>query len=392
MMPASAQQMDSTLFTRDYKIDRESVGDLELIIDNIAFFKDNEWNGSVTPGYTLPGIRIQPKVRYTATPDIMLEAGLHSLIYSGTTKYPNSIYRDIAVWKGTQYHSGTHLLPYFRAQARIGAVNFILGNIYGGSNHRLIDPMFSAELNTTADPETGLQMYIDTRHFHLDTWANWESFIFRGDTHRESFVFGLSTQYLPCKDLKIRLGILAHHRGGELDTITVNSINTVMNGSFGLEYRKTTILPWLRSWSLGADVLGYVQQSGKMWPVDKGWALHAEGRLAFPYGLNLKAAYLYNRNFVSILSYPYYGCMSMNNSNGDIIYKNPQTINVQFDWVHKFTRDYSIGVRAEMFNYITDGFAQYPAGTSPKPGDATNFSFGLFMRATPSFKLFRQRQ
>lgn len=102
MIPASAQQMDSTLFTRDYKIDKESVGDLELIIDNIAFFKDNEWNGSVTPGYTLPGIRIQPKVRYTATPDIMLEAGLHSLFYSGTTKYPNSIYRDIAVWKGTR--------------------------------------------------------------------------------------------------------------------------------------------------------------------------------------------------------------------------------------------------------------------------------------------------
>ena len=80
------------------------------------------------------------------------------LWFSGAYRYPSVSYQDIALWKGEQYQKGAHLLPFFRAQISMKSVDLILGNIYGGSNHGLIAPLYNPELNLTADPETGFQV------------------------------------------------------------------------------------------------------------------------------------------------------------------------------------------------------------------------------------------
>lgn len=385
--------MDSALFCRDYHIEEEKVGNLNLEIDNISFFKDNEWEGMAAQGYTLPGLWLQAKATYAPIPELQLEAGVHTLLYSGTTKYPNTIYQDIAVWKGSQYQDGTHLLPFYRAHLQLKNLHFVLGNLYGGSTHRLSDALYSAELNLTSDPETGLQLIYDTSRLHLDAWVNWQSFIFRGDTHKESFVFGLSTHYSPVKNLDISLSALAHHRGGEIDTLTVRGINTVMNGSLGIRYNHPTPhLRWLRSWSLGADILGYAQQAGKLWPVDKGWALYGEGRMMFAYGISAKLGYMLNRNFISMLSYPYYGCLSVHKLSSGATFHNPQMLNAQVDWTRKLGSSCAIGLRAELFHYIRRNGLTLSDGTF-SPGESTNsMSFGIFLRATPSFILLKKKK
>lgn len=381
-------QMDSALFVRDYDIREENVGELHLEFDNISFFKDNEWNGSVVSGYTLPGLWFQPKVVYTAAPELRLEAGMHTLLYSGTTKYPNTIYQDIAQWKGEQYFSGTHLIPFFRANIQLSNLHLVLGNLYGGSNHGLSDAMFSSELNLTSDPEMGLQMIYDNRRLHYDMWVNWQSFIFKGDFHQESFVFGISTRYKLAHNLHLTASALAHHRGGEIDTITVNSVNTVMNGSFGVRYHHPTPhLAWMRSWSLGADILGYYQESGKMWPKDKGWALYGEGRIAFAYGINAKVAYMMNHDYISILSYPYYGCMAVDGTCSMGTYRNPALLNAQVDWTHVIRRNYAIGIRAEMFQYFPNGSMRLTDGSCRQHDASNSLSFGVFVKANPSFLL-----
>lgn len=387
---ALSQTLDSTIFVRDYAINEESVGQLSLQIDNVSFFKDNEWEGNVVEGYTLPGLWVQPKVSYTAIPELQLEAGLHALIFSGTTKYPNTIYQDIAEWKGDQYTSGTHLLPFFRANIKLGNLHFVLGNIYGGSNHRLSDALFSSELNLISDPETGLQMLFDSRRLHFDVWANWQSFIFKGDNHRESFVFGTSAQYKLTNELTSTLGILAHHRGGEINTGMESHVNTVTNGVIGLRYTHPTQLSWMRSWSLGADLLGYYQQVGQMWPIDKGWALYAEGRVSFPYGLNAKVGYQMNRDFISILSYPYYGCLSLYKETPGATFKNPQLINAQVDWTRPLSKNYAVGIRAEMFQYIPNKITDTNGMSLPEKS-TTSFSFGIFLKANPVFLLHTKK-
>lgn len=384
-------QMDSTLFSRDNIVRKEDAGELRLEIDNVSFFKDNEWMGDIIPGYTLPGLWLEPKVTYNAIPQLRLEAGLHALIYAGTTKYPNTIYQDIAEWKGDQYMSGSHVVPYFRAQVQLSNLSFVLGNIYGGSNHKLPDPLFSSELNLTSDPEMGLQMLFDNGRLNFDVWANWQSFIFKRDYHRESFVFGANTSYKFTPRLSASLAILAHHRGGEIDTITVNSVNTVMNGSFGLTYRQPLSATWIRSFSLSAYLLGYMQQSGKMWPLDKGWAFYAEGRMQFPFGINAKVGYIVNRKFASILSYPHYSCFSLENGAVQGFYDQPQMLNAQLDWTRTFYRNYAIGVRAEMFQFFPHGFLHNIDGTLKAEKPSNSLSFGIFLRATPNFLLYKHK-
>ena len=46
----------------DYKINPERVGELSVELDNISFFKDNEYAGTVMKGYSLPGMWLEPKV------------------------------------------------------------------------------------------------------------------------------------------------------------------------------------------------------------------------------------------------------------------------------------------------------------------------------------------
>ena len=125
-------QVEEKVCKTDYNINPERVGELSVELDNISFFKDNEYAGTVMKGYSLPGMWLEPKVVYYPLKNIKLELGAHALIYSGAYKFPNYAYHDIATWKGNQYQRGTHILPYFRVQLALSRVNLILGNIYGG--------------------------------------------------------------------------------------------------------------------------------------------------------------------------------------------------------------------------------------------------------------------
>ena len=180
-------------YISDPHIATERVRQLSVELDNLSFFKDNEYAGKVVKGYSLPGFWLQPKLVYYPLERVKLELGAHLLVYHGANKYPSMAYQDIAQWKGNQYQKGTHILPYFRAQMALSEqVDVVLGNLYGAANHRLIAPLYNPELNLTCDPEMGLQVLYRTRRFDLDAWVNWQSFIFKEDTHQEAFTVGLS--------------------------------------------------------------------------------------------------------------------------------------------------------------------------------------------------------
>jgi hypothetical protein len=172
--------------------DADSTGTdkLWVQIESLSFFKDNEFEGEQAKGYSLPGLWVRPLLAYQPLPAVRLEAGFHALIYAGANKYPCYAYHDIARWKGQQYQHGAHLLPWFRAQAEFRHLTIVLGNIYGAQNHRLAQPLFNQELNLSEDPEMGFQLLWDRRRLHADTWLNWQSYIFKLDTHQEAFTVG----------------------------------------------------------------------------------------------------------------------------------------------------------------------------------------------------------
>jgi hypothetical protein len=91
-------------------------------------------------------------------------------------------YQDLPYWRGDgDRYTRLRLLPYFQASIQPAAGwAILLGHLQGGVKHRLIEPLYNPELNLTADPEMGLQIRYEGQRTRLDTWVDWQSFIFRG--------------------------------------------------------------------------------------------------------------------------------------------------------------------------------------------------------------------
>lgn len=379
-------QVEDQVCRTNYDIDPSRVGDLLVEVDNISFFKDNEFDGPVMKGYSLPGLWLQPKGVYYPLKNIKLELGAHALIYSGAYKFPNYAYHDIATWKGNQYQQGTHILPYFRAQLALSHVNLILGNIYGGSNHGLIAPMYNPELNLTADPEMGLQFLYDSKHLHLDAWVNWQSYIFEEDTHQEAFIVGLSTlikynrpearihYYTPIQ-------LTAQHRGGEQDTIYTNSVQTLMNASVGAGMTWNVNRPILKRVNLEVNALAHYQQAGKLWPFGHGVALYAAAYTDLK-NIRVKGGYFMANDFISLLGIPYFGSVSTKNK--EAYFDDPQTCFLSVEYARTFGRHYAFGAKADVYQRFP-GTMTDAEGEKVQQGSTTGFSFGVYLRVNPSF-------
>ena len=384
----SAQTSVSRYMT-EYQIDSLKKKELRLDIDNLFFFKNNEFGNSVMKGYTLPGAWINPKLSYVPLSNIKFEAGVYMLWYSGAYKYPNYAYQDIAKWKGVHYQNGTHLLPYFRGQIALGNFNFVLGNIYGGANHGLILPLYNPELNLTADPETGFQILYDTPRFHLDAWINWQSFIFDIDTHQESFIAGVTS------DIKLNspqskwhwyvpIQMVAQHRGGEIDE-TETGVETFMNASLGVGLTRNLNREKLKRINWEFDVLGYYQQAGELWPFDKGLGWYAKMGADFEY-LSVQAGAFTCNKFISLLGSPYFGAVSTRHKGG--YYEgNPMTGFLTMDYSRTFAKLYSFGLKGELFYSIPGDLSGVDVTMSQDSGKGMGVSVGAYFRLNLSFLL-----
>lgn len=384
----SAQTSVSRYMT-EYQIDSLKKKELRLDIDNLFFFKNNEFGNSIMKGYTLPGAWINPKLSYVPLSNIKFEAGVYMLWYSGAYKYPNYAYQDIAKWKGIHYQNGTHLLPYFRGQIALGNFNFVLGNIYGGANHGLILPLYNPELNLTADPETGFQILYDTPRFHLDAWINWQSFIFDIDTHQESFIAGVTS------DIKLNspqskwhwyvpIQMVAQHRGGEIDE-TETGVETFMNASLGVGLTRNLNREKLKRINWEFDVLGYYQQAGELWPFDKGLGWYAKMGADFEY-LSVQAGAFTCNKFISLLGSPYFGAVSTRHKGG--YYEgNPMTGFLTMDYSRTFAKLYSFGLKGELFYSIPGDLSGVDVTMSQDSGKGMGVSVGAYFRLNLSFLL-----
>ncbi|MCD7978685.1 MAG: hypothetical protein LUG51_16665 [Tannerellaceae bacterium] len=385
--PAAAQ-IPEKVFSTDHRIDPDKKGQLSVEIDNISFFKNNEYEGKFLKGYTLPGFWLQAKAVYHPLKNIRLEAGIHGLRYWGADKYPNYGYQDIANWKSNKYQRGAHVLPYIRAQVALSdQVNLVFGNIYGGSNHKLIEPMYSPELNLTADPEVGLQLLYDSRYVDLDLWVDWQSFIFDLDDHQEAFIVGLSSRikfnspdsrwhvYIPVQGV-------AQHRGGEINTIYKNSVQTFMNGAAGVGLVWNANRGVLKNINFEYDVAGYYQQAGSLWPLDTGNGKYV--RLsADVYDFRIKTSYWECDDFISILGSPFYGAVSTKEEG--VLFDKPAMVYFGLEYCRNFGKGFALGIDLDIYNHLPVNSVSSKERIREEV--TTSFSAGIYLRINPSFFL-----
>jgi hypothetical protein len=311
------------------------------------------------------------------------------LWYSGAYKYPNYAYQDIAHWKGKHYQNGIHLLPFFRGQINIGNFNFVLGDIYGGSSHRLILPLYNPELDLTSDPESGFQVIYDTPRFHLDTWINWQSFIFESDTHQESFIAGVASEikfnapesrwhwYMPVQ-------MVVQHRGGEIDDADTG-VETFMNGALGLGVVWNVNQGKLRRLSWEMDALGYYQQAGKLWPFDRGWGWYTKVGADFKH-LFVQAGAFGCNQFISLLGSPYMGAVSTRHEGG--YYEgNPFTGFVTVEYSRTYAKLYSFGLKGDIYYSVPGNLTHPDEAARKEKTQGTGISLGAYFRLNLSFLL-----
>ena len=373
------------LATSPYRLDTADVRALRVELESISFFRNNEYPSPLADGYSLPGLWVQPKLTYMPLKQIKVELGLQALIFNGANRYPNYVYHDIPLWKGAQYTSGAHLLPWFRAQADFRRLSIVLGNIYGGQNHGIIEPLFNSETNLTQDPEMGFQLLWDRPLLHADIWLNWQSYIFREDTHQEAFTVGTTWRigkkeadatsrtkpgirpYLPVQ-------LILQHRGGEQNTEN-RAVQTICNASVGGGMQWNTGKRVLQSLTAEADALFCYQQKGNLWPFKSGAAGYVSVDLGMWRFLEAGVSYyIAPRHFVSLYGNHFYSTLSTVDEQD---YGKLQTAAAHIRFHHTFHRGYTLGADVEAWQ------------TWQAKRSDLNFSFGIYLRVNPSFLIKR---
>ena len=368
---------------------------LRLEVEGMAFFHDNEFDGTISKGYSLPGFRVQPRLVYQPLPHLRLEGGFHAQIYEGAGKYPNYAFHDIATWKGTQWQEGAHLLPILRATARLSrSATLVLGQVYGSTHHDLSLPLYNPELALSADPEMGAQLLVDTRRWQMDAWVDWQSFIFEQDTHQEAFTVGMTHRlWLTPRahrsfTLSLPARLLVQHRGGEQDLPSLNlGVQTLSNASLGLAARWERPSGALRALDAEASALVSYQQAGRLWPWTSGGAGWLSLTADWHSGWRTQLGLLYAHRFVSLYGAPFFGALSLKEKGGRFSYMGTGYVGAEY--ARSLGAGYSWG--AHVYLYLTrQGRLTFP---DARPAQAERwgnaFSFGLFLRFRPSFLLKR---
>lgn len=367
------------LATSPYRLDTSDVHALKVELESISFFRDNEFSRRMADGYSLPGLWVQPKLTYMPLRQIKIELGVQALIFNGANRYPNYVYHDISLWKGNQYTKGAHLLPWFRAQADFRNLSIVLGNIYGSQNHGLIEPLFNPETNLSQDPETGLQILWDRPRFHADFWLNWQSYIFREDTHQEAFTVGITWRTLlnaPESRLHwfLPVHVVAQHRGGE-QNVENHSVETIYNASAGAGLCWSANKRVLKTLTAEADGLFAYQQKGKLWPFKTGIAGYVSVRLGLWRFLETGVSYfIAPRHFVSLYGNHFYSTLRVMDEHD---YGRLQTGAAHVRFHHTFAPGYVLGADVEAFQTWQAGASDF------------NFSFGIYLRVNPSILIKR---
>lgn len=243
LSPLISQTNDFYYF-QDFQIQPSDTSKLFLQIDNTNFIKNNEYFGNIAEGYTLLGFNLAPRFVYYPSSRIKLSAGANFLSYYGRE---NELKTSLLL--SFQYK----VLPHF---------DFILGNIYGSLNHRLIDPLFDFERYLSNNIENGVQFLWKSDRIFADLWLDWEQQIFQDDPFQEKFNVGLSSEFVIFQkenryELSVPFQNLIRHEGGQINSNSDEPLKTIFNNATGLKFSKKINQKFIHQLDLSSFIVNY---------------------------------------------------------------------------------------------------------------------------------------
>lgn len=263
-------QNDYSLFRYYEPFRPDSTGNFYVAVDNVNFFKNNEYKSELATGYTLTGAWLRPKLVFYPDQKLRFEFGGNVLKYNGRDEY-------------------YHLSPWFNVHYQpTDKIAIILGNLNANENHLLPEPLYDPERFLTARPEAGLQGKYNSGKFSADMWIDWQQFIVKGDPFKERFAFGASAQFKILEKNKsiLTLPVIFYglHQGGEID-IAPGLAKSYITITPGLAYKKTVSDGIINGWGVNAFY------SRSSYPKDQvvfneshGWGLYSGATIDTRYG------------------------------------------------------------------------------------------------------------
>lgn len=212
--------LSSLLLSQQTNEERDDKGSLSIDLESISFIRNNEYLNPVTEGYTMIGFFIRPAIIYSPGKKFSLELGTHISGFAGAEGLNNPQLVFSSTWK---------IAPKTR---------FIIGTLDGSDLHRMEDPLFYKEKLYTDFTENGFRFVNDYDRVFSDLWVNWENYISKGDSVRESFTAGLSFRYMPLKkaaifSIEVPVSAIFKHYGGQISDYDA-AAESYLNVSAGL--------------------------------------------------------------------------------------------------------------------------------------------------------------
>ena len=268
---------------------------LELRVETRQFFQDNEWFGLHATGYTLPGFYLRPAVAWHVSPTVTLEAGVQWLHFWGARNYPSGEALD--VWqRESDTATAAHVLPWVRAEWELKNARVTMGCL---RPHELPLPLYNPERLYAADPEAGVQIQLDYKHFDMDVWVDWREYIWQHSSRQECFTAGLSG-VLDFGDgvwgIKVPLHVIGQHVGGQ-GLKQHKAVQNRFNGAVGLLARYKTV-------EAGCYTMGFTQKNMPTVPYKRGWGVYPVASWAIELSktaITVDAGYWQGHGFVPLL-------------------------------------------------------------------------------------------
>ena len=276
------------IFLGDEPFNPYTTGNLYIAVDNLSFFKNNEYKSEYATGYTLTGAWIRPKLIYYPDKKFRFEIGGQVLKYNGRDEY------KAFPWFAAVYQPEKH-------------VTFRMGNLNGDQNHGLPEPVMDSEHFLNGSPEAGIQAKYKNHFLKADMWIDWQKMIFKGDPFKERFVFGtvLEGTLYHGGNSKLTLPITFNglHEGGEIDTAP-GLAHTNIAVSEGVKFSQQIEGSVFKSWLLEATLLQSTYPEGQTALKSvrgSAWYLHAG--INSGYG-NIVAGYWQGTRYFTPLGMP----------------------------------------------------------------------------------------
>lgn len=337
-LPGYIQQPQANVMADSQKI--------SFALNAKSFFKNNEYFNPIEEGYTLIGYNIEPALVFQPVRTISIEAGGTFLKYSGR----NGFY-DIQPLFRFRYQ------PSLKFQV-------VLGNLYGGSNHKLYEPLYRWERDFTHPQESGLQFLINMPRLKADVWLNWEKFILHGDPFQEQLMVGISSKFLLNDEsnewnFSIPLQCLFKHQGGQIISIDT-SLVTLANMATGLKVSKKNEHGTFKQIDADIIFLGYADLSpNKQQQYKNGFGFLAQVKAAIK-DFSVGTGFYHSSKFISPVGEVLYHSATYPKS--DIYYKTFDLIIGKFSYHKQIARGFSLGTYFESYTKLSSGKTDYSYG------------------------------